>query len=109
MIPPMKIISRIDPLSTMKIATLLGILWSVLGWLFSGIVISLLMIGAPQEVLAEMPKSFSLGGLASGIIGGVIGGAASGYLGSLVYNELAKRIGGIKIYIQDPVERRQQS
>jgi hypothetical protein len=92
-------ITSIDPITTAKVAALLGILWAVLGWLFSGIVISLLLQGAAVEGLEEIPNAFSIGGLVSGIIGGFVGGALSGYLGSLVYNLLAKRIGGIRVEI----------
>ena len=95
----MKVLIRIDPYSTAKVAAILGILWSVLGWFFSGLMIKILTIGAPPEALADTQAIFSLGGLMSGIIGGVIGGAVSGLLGSMVYNSIAKRSGGIKMDI----------
>lgn len=95
----MKEILRIDPLSTAKIAALLGILWAVLGWLFSGVVISLIVQGNTE--LGELPPSFTMGGLLSGVVGGFIGGGVSGYLGSLFYNWLAPKVGGIKVKLAD--------
>ena len=99
----MKVLTHIDPLSTTKIAALLGILWAVLGWFMSSIVIALVMQGSTPEELANIPPIFSLGGLVSGIIGGFVGGGVSGYLGSLVYNLLAGRIGGIKVTMEETV------
>ena len=96
----MKEVTFIDPISTAKIAALLGILWAILGWLFSGIVISILVQSSPGA-FADIPPSFSVGGLVSGIVGGFIGGALSGYLGSYVYNLLSPRIGGIRVEIKD--------
>lgn len=96
----MKEVTRIDPVSTAKIAAILGILWAVLGWLFSGVVITLLLQGASEQA-GSLPPGFSPGALLSGVIGGVIGGALSGYLGSLVYNWLAGKIGGIRIEVRE--------
>ena len=96
----MKVVTHIDPLSTAKIASLLGILWAVLGWLMSSIVIALVAQTAGED-LVNLPPTFSLGGLISGIVGGFIGGGVSGYLGSLVYNLLAERIGGIRVTIEE--------
>lgn len=101
----MKEVTFIDPVSTAKVAALLGILWAVLGWLFSGIVISILVQSSPGE-LADIPPSFSVGGLVSGMVGGFIGGALSGYLGSHFYNMLAPRIGGIKIQLRGGEENK---
>ena len=95
----MKEVTYIDPVSAAKITALLGILWAVLGWLFSGIVITLLVQGA--GAFPDVPPAFSLGGLLSGVIGGFIGGGLSGYLGSLVYNVLARKFGGIILELQD--------
>lgn len=95
-----KVVTHIDPRSTAKIAALLGILWAVLGWLMSSIVISLVIRTTTQE-FADLPPIFSIGGLVSGIVGGFIGGGLSGYLGSMVYNALAERIGGIRVVIDE--------
>lgn len=95
----MRVLTYIEPLSTAKIAALLGILWATLGWAMSGIVISLLAQGGGD--VADLPPSFSLGGLLSSIIGGFLGGAVSGYLGSHVYNLLAKRVGGIRAEVSE--------
>ena len=62
--------------------------------------ISILVQSSPGE-FADIPPSFSVGGLISGIVGGFIGGALSGYLGSYVYNLLAPRIGGIRVELRD--------
>lgn len=95
----MKVLTYIEPLSTAKIAALLGILWALLGWAMSGIVISLLTQGGGD--VTDLPPSFSLGGLLSSIIGGFLGGAISGYLGSHVYNFFAKKVGGIRAEVAE--------
>jgi hypothetical protein len=97
----MKEIVRIDPVSTAKVAALLGILWAILGWLFSGIVISLLLQGDPAAFGEVPPQGFSIGGLLAGVVGGFFGGGVSGYFGSLFYNWLARKIGGVMIGIRD--------
>ncbi|MEK7137859.1 MAG: hypothetical protein AAB853_06300 [Patescibacteria group bacterium] len=95
----MKVLTSIDPISTAKIAAILGVLWAVLGWAMSSVVISLIQ-GSSTE-LSDLPPSFSLGSLLSGIVGGFIGGGLSGYLGGLVYNFLARHIGGIKAVVDE--------
>jgi len=93
-----KEILSIDPLSTTKIGALLGVLWAVLGWLLNSIVIITFLAG---QNIADLPDPFSFTALISGILGGFIGGALSGYLGCLVYNLIARKIGGIKILLQE--------
>lgn len=99
MMGSMKVLTSIDPISTAKIAAILGVLWAVLGWAMSSVVISLIQ-GSSAE-LSDLPPSFSLGSLLSGIVGGFIGGGLSGYLGSIVYNLLARHIGGIKAIVDE--------
>ena len=95
-----KEVVSIEPLPTAKIGALLGILWALLGWLFNGIIL-LMIAKSAEQGLSDLPPPFSFGGLVSSIIGGFIGGGISGYLGCLVYNLLAKRIGGIKATVRD--------
>ena len=95
----MREITFIHSGSVAKIGALLGILWAFLGWLFSGIVI-LVILKSSAEAITDAPAAFSISGLISGMIGGFIGGGLSGYLGSLVYNFIAKRFGGIQLEIK---------
>jgi hypothetical protein len=100
MMLPMKVLSRIDPLSATKIFSLLGILWAFLGWLMNGLVILYLAKTTPEEA-AMLPAAFSFSGLLTGIVGGFLGGVISGYLGSLVYNLLAKKTGGVWVELDE--------
>ncbi|HLC76405.1 MAG TPA: hypothetical protein VJB82_04805 [Candidatus Peribacterales bacterium] len=93
-----KEILGIDALSATKIGALLGILWAILGWLLNSIVIVAFLAG---EEMTNLPAPFSVSALISGILGGFIGGALSGYLGCLVYNFIARKIGGIKVLIRE--------
>jgi hypothetical protein len=97
-------ITRIDPLSTTKVAAILGVLWALLGWIFSGFVILMLLQSSTELAPEGTPSAFSIGGLVSGVIGGCIGGALSGYLGSHVYNVIAQKIGGISVDMRDATE-----
>lgn len=95
-----KQVTSIDPLSTTKVVALLGVLWAFLAWLLDGIALSVFLSGQTAG-LAELPSPFSIGALVSGVIGGFLGGAISGYLGCLVYNFLAKKVGGIKVELSE--------
>jgi hypothetical protein len=96
----LKEVKYIDPISTMKVGALLGILWAVLAWLFQGIIIS--MMPADQMELQGEIQAFSLVILLSEVLGSVLGGALSGYLGSLFYNFIVTRMGGgIIVIMQD--------
>ncbi len=93
-----KEITSIDPLSTTKVVALLGVLWALLGWILNSIVIAGFLVG---EDLGELPPAFSMSSLLAGVLGGFIGGALSGYLGAIVYNFLARKIGGIKVGLKE--------
>lgn len=88
----LKEIQHIDTLSTAKVAAVLGVLWAVLGWIFSGIILSI--APANPDVTVQMPTAFSIAALLSGVIGGAVGGGLSGFLGSYVYNLVIPRLGG---------------
>lgn len=93
-----KQITFIDPLPVAKIAAMLGAVWAVLGWLLNGIVIATMLSG---EQIADLPPAFSISGLFSGLLGGVIGSALAGLFGAIAYNLLAKRIGGIRLEVRE--------
>lgn len=93
----MKEITRLEPLSLTKITAILGILWAALAWLLDGIALSIFMGGEQTQALADLPSPFALSALVTGIIGGFLGGAISGYLGAIVYNFIAKKIGGVRV------------
>ena len=93
-----KEILSIDPLSTTKIAALLGVLWALLGWILNGVVIAVFLTG---EDLGDLPPAFAVSTFISSVLGGFIGGALSGFLGCHVYNFVAQRIGGIKVMLRE--------
>lgn len=97
----MKVLLRIDPLSATRVVALLGVLWALLGWFMNSLVIVIFRLQGSLDGVGELPPAFSLGGLLSGVVGGLIGGAISGYLGCLVYNALASRVGGVRLELKD--------
>ena len=57
----------------------------------------MVIVQSSAEAITDAPPAFSITGLISNMIGGFIGGGLSGYLGSLVYNYIAKKFGGIQL------------
>ena len=99
--PIMKEITSINPLSITKAAAALGSLWGILGWFVGSVLVLLIRLFSADVDPATIPPAFSIIDLLGYLLSGTIGGAISGYLGSLVYNQFAKKFGGIVIQIDD--------
>ena len=92
----MKELLSVDPISSAKVMAVLGVAWSILGWIFSGIAMSIIVRTSPIP-FPDAPAAFSMGGLLGGIVIGAIGGIITGYVGAWVYNKAAAKLGGVKM------------
>ena len=90
------ILRRIDPVSLAKI---LGLVYAILGLLFGGIFTLIALAGVAAKNEGEEKFGFLFGAAAVILFPIFYGamGALSGAIGALIYNVVAKWIGGVEL------------
>ncbi len=99
-------ISHIDPLMLGKVNAIfgfiMGLLMGVLSLLTSGVISGYLqtLSGTPVDII-EKVQQFGFFGLLFFLFLGIITGFISGALIAVVYNAVAKMVGGLKIEVNE--------
>lgn len=99
-------ISHVDPLMLGKVNAIfgfvMGLLMGVLSLISSGLLAGYLqtLSGTPVEII-ERTQQFGLIGLLFFLFLGIVTGFISGALVAVVYNAVAKMVGGLKVEVNE--------
>lgn len=95
----MKTLKKVDPASAAKVAAVLGIIW--------GLLVAIVITFVSTSFTGYMGRFYSMFGTMMPVVGYTalvtlpisygLSGLVCGYVGSLVYNLVAKQVGGIKV------------
>ena len=99
----MKRVQKIGPVSLAKV---LGALYALLGFIFGFVpLLVTLLVGPPAEFPTEQVGFIYAAPVLLAIFYGLIG-AVSGFLGGLLYNLIAKWVGGVEVELEKYEEKK---